>query len=84
MFRVKPEVVAARPSAFAALYRSEDVMVKVLGVNRKPAPRRKESLGELERRSQRLLTDCLVAVDLEVRQCYDITAILQCRAVMER
>lgn len=84
MFRVKPEVVAARPSAFAALYRSEEVMVKVLGVGRKPAPRRKESLGELERRSQRLLTDCLVAVDLEVRQCYNITTILQCRAVIER
>ena len=38
MFRIKPEVVAARPSAFAALYRSEDVMVKILGVRRKPAP----------------------------------------------
>ena len=33
MFRVKPEVVAARPSAFAALYRSADVVVKVLGLD---------------------------------------------------
>ena len=69
MFRVKPEVVAARPAAFAALYRSADVVGKVLGVRRRPAPGRQESLGELEHRSQRLLTDCLVAVDLEVRQC---------------
>ena len=72
MFRMKPEVVAARPSAFAALYRSADIVIKVLGVDRKPAPRKKESLGELERRSQRLLTDCLVAVDLEVRQYYNV------------
>lgn len=72
MFRIQPQTVAARPAAFAALYRSADIVSKVLGVRRRPAPRKTESLADLERRSERLLTDCLVAVDVVVRQCYKI------------
>ena len=68
MFRVQPQVVAARPAAFAALYRSADIVGKVLGVRRRPASRKQESLGDLERRSERLLTDCLVATNVEVMQ----------------
>ena len=68
MFRVQPQVVAARPAAFAALYRSADIVGKVLGVRRRPASRKQESLGDLECRSERLLTDCLVATNVEVMQ----------------
>ena len=68
MFRVPTQKVADRPAAFAALYRSADIVGKVLGVRRRPAVRKRESLADMERRSERLLTDCLVAVDVEVRQ----------------
>ena len=73
MFRVEPRVVAARPAAFAALYRSADIVGKVLGVRRRPAPRRQESMADLEHRSERLLTDCLVATNLEVRQYWEMS-----------
>lgn len=73
MFRVEPRVVAARPTAFAALYRSADIVGKVLGVRRRPAPRRQENMADLERRSERLLTDCLVATNLEVRQYLEMS-----------
>ena len=72
MFRVPTQTVAARPAAFAALYRSADIVGKVLGVRRRPAVRKRESLADMERRSERLLTDCLVAADVEVKQdCID-------------
>ena len=68
MFRVSPQTVATRPAAFAALYRGADIIGKVLGVKRRPeATRKQESLADLERRSERLLTDCLVTVDVEVK-----------------